>query len=265
MPHEASPPAVSAAAAKLPPKPKENLWINLFCNALLPGLLLTQLSKPGRLGPVWGLIIALSVPLGYGIYDLIRRKTWNVFSIIGLVSTLLTGGLGLMKVNNLWFAVKEAAIPLVLGLAIPLTLKTRQPLVRTMIYNDQVLDTDRIGQRLLERQAIPGFDALLRSASWVLAGAFLFSAVLNFLLARWIVTATPGSAENVAQLGRLNWVSYPVIMVPSMVIMMFALFRLLKGLERLTGLSGDELFHPSARARTADAKATTPSDPAPPR
>jgi hypothetical protein len=262
---EASPSLSAHGPGTLPPQPKENLWINLVCNAVLPGLLLTQLSKPERLGPVWGLLVALAVPLGYGIYDLIRRRTWNIFSIIGLVSTLLTGGLGLLQVNNLWFAVKEAAIPLVLGLAIPLTLNTRQPLVRTMIYNDQVLDTDRIGKRLEERQAVPGFNALLRNASWILAGAFLFSAVLNFLLARWIVTAPPGSPENVAQLGRLNWVSYPVIMVPSLVIMMFALFRLLKGLEGLTGLSGDELFHPSARHPKADAPAKPPGESAPPR
>ncbi len=245
-PDSVSPPG-PAPSPLPPPKPRENVWINLVCNAVLPGFLLTQLSKPERLGPVWALVIALSIPLGYGIYDLIRRRTWNMFSVIGLIGTLITGVLGLMKVSNFWFAVKEAAIPAILGLAIPLTLKTRQPLVRTLIYNDQVLDTDRIGRALVERNALPGFDALLRWASWVLAGAFLFSAVLNYLLARWIVTAPPGSPENVAQLGRLNWVSWPVIMVPSMAIMMFALFRLLKGLEALTGLPGDDLFHQSKK------------------
>ena len=51
----------------------------------------------------------------------------------------------------------------------------------------------------------------------------------------------------VAQLGRLNWISYPVIMLPSMVIMMFALFRLIRGLEQLTGLRQEELFHPPHR------------------
>jgi hypothetical protein len=241
MPSEASPTPDS------PRKPKENVWINLICNAVLPGVLLTQLSKPERLGPVWALVIALSIPIGYGIYDLVSRRTWNMFSILGLASTLITGLLGLTKVSNFWFAVKEAAIPALLGIAIPLTLRTRQPLVKTLIYNDQVLDTDRIGRVLEERQAIAGFEALLRWASWVLAGAFGLSAVLNYLLARWIVTAEPGSPENVAQLGRLNWLSYPVIMLPSMVLMMFALFRLVRGLERLTGLKQEDLFHPAHR------------------
>jgi len=31
--------------------------------------------------------------------------------------------------------------------------------------------------------------------------------------------------------------------LPSMAIMMVALFRLLKGLERMTGLKGEDLFH----------------------
>jgi len=228
--------------------PQENVWLNLFCNALLPGILLTQLSKPERLGPVWALMVAVSIPLGYGIYDLVRRRKWNIFSILGLVSTLLTGGLGLMKVDNFWFAVKEAAIPLLLGAAIPLSLKTRQPLVRTLLYNDQVLDTHKIGQALAERRAGGSFELLLRWASWVLAGSFLLSAILNFILARWIVTATPGSTEHAEQIGRLTWVSWPVIVIPSMAIMVFALFKLLKGIEALTGLKGEELFHHRPKA-----------------
>lgn len=231
------------AAPSPKPVPRENVWVNLFCNAILPGLLLTKLSKPERLGPVWALVVAVSIPLIYGIYDLIRRRKWNIFSILGLVSTLLTGGLGLLKTDNLWFAVKEAAIPLLLGLAIPLSLRTKQPLVREMLYNDQVLDTHKIGTALAANQREGDFERQLVGASWMVAGSFFLSAVLNFILARWMVTAVPGSTEHAEQLGRLNWMSWPVIALPSMIIMMVALFRLLKGIERLTGLKGDELFH----------------------
>ncbi len=241
MTPEASP--VPPANSARPSPPRENVWVNLFCNAILPGLLLTKLSKPERLGPVWALVIAVSIPLVYGIYDLLRRRKWNIFSVLGIVSTLLTGGLGLMKTDNLWFAVKEAAIPLFLGLAIPVSLRTKQPLVREMLYNDQVLDTHRIGAALAERGSEASFDQELRKASWLLAASFFLSAVLNYFLARWLVTATPGSPEHAAQIGKLNWVSWPVIVLPSMAIMMVALFRLLKGLERLTGLKGEDLFH----------------------
>lgn len=222
---------------------KENLWINLICNAILPGFLLEKLSKEAMLGPVWGLVVALSLPIGYGIYDLISRRKWNMLSILGFVSILTTGALGLMKTNAFWFAVKEAAFPLIIGLAIPVTLKTRQPLVRTMLYNDQVIDTTKVQHALDARGNAMAFERLLSKASWMLAGAFGMSAILNFGLARWLLTAEPATPEFNAQLGKMNWLSWPVIVLPMMAMMIYALFDLLKGVERLTGLKAEEVFH----------------------
>lgn len=224
------------------PGRRENMLVNLACNVVLPGLLLDKLSKPDRLGPVAGLVIALAVPLGYGLYDFARRRVCNALSILGLCSVLLTGILGLLKTEAFWFAIKEAAIPGLLAVAIPLSLRTRQPLVRTLLYNDQVLDVGRIESELASRSSRPAFDALLASASWLLAGSFLLSSALNFGLARWMLTASPGTDEFNKQLGRMNWMSWPVIFVPMMAMMVYALLRLLRGVERLTGLKGEELF-----------------------
>ncbi len=238
---DASPAPVAPPAPPRPPQ--ENVWLNLACNAVLPGVVLTQLSKETRLGPAWGLVVALSIPLAYGTYDLVKRRTWNVFAIIGLVGTLVTGGLGLLKLDNFWFAVKAAALPMLIGLAIPMTLRTRQPLVKALLYNEQVLDTHRIGAALAARGNLPGFEALLRWASWVLAATFFVSGILNYFLARWIVTGAPGSSAQTEQIGRLHWIEWPIVTIPMMAVMMFALFRLLKGLEGLTGLKSDDLFH----------------------
>jgi hypothetical protein len=141
--------------------------------------------------------------------------------------------------------VKEAAVPIVIGLAIPLSLKSSQPLIKALLYNDQVLDTHLIGAALKSQNAEGEFEKLLRWASWVLACSFLASAVLNFFLSRYIVTGTPQSPEQVAQIGRLHLVSWPTIVIPLTGLMMWTLFRLLKGIERLTGLKSDDLFHKS--------------------
>jgi len=227
---------------------QENLWLNLLCNAVLPGFMLSYLSKNERLGPVWGLVVSLSVPLGYGIWDLWSWRRVNVISIVGILGTLLTGALGLLRSDGFWIAVKEAAVPLVLGLAIPLSLRTRQPLVRSLLYNDQVLDTLRIQRALESLNNAGAFERLLSWASWVLAGSFVLSAGLNFGLARWLLTGPPGTPEFNAQLGKMNWLSWPVVMVPSTAVMFYALVKLVKGLESLTGLKGEELFHqPPAR------------------
>lgn len=225
------------------PRKRENLWLNLFCNAVFPAVVLSTLSKPERLGPMWALLLAISVPLGYGIYDLLQRKTWNVFSIIGVVGTALTGGLGLLKLSGFWFAVKEAAVPLVLGIAVPATLKTRQPLVRTLVCNEAVLNMPKVEAALDAAQARPAFDRLLAKVSWVIASSFALSAVLNFTLALWLLKSPSGTPEFNAELARMNLLSYPVITIPSLAVMMYGMWRLIIGLEKLTGLRGEDLFH----------------------
>lgn len=237
-------PAPPAAGAP-PPRPKaENPWLNLIFNAVLPGILLTYLGKPKVLGPIPGLIISLSLPLAYGAYDLIRRRHWNTFSLLGLAGLSLTGGLELMKVDPLWFAVKEAAVPAVIGLAIPLSLRSSQPLVKSLLYNDQVLDTRRIEAALDGAGRRPAFETLLRHSSWLLALSFIVSGGLNFALSRWLITAPANTPERIAQLGKLHLWNWPVVFVPSAGMMMWILIRLVKELERLTGLTGDDLFHP---------------------
>jgi hypothetical protein len=228
------------ASAATPP-PKENLLLNLACNVAAPAIILSKLTE--QLGARNALITALAFPLAYGAYDLVRRRTFNFLSALGFTSTLATGGLGLLKLEPFWFAVKEAVVPTLIGLTVLVSQWTKRPLVRTMMFNDQVINVPRVEAALDERNQRPAFLSLLKTSSWLLAGSFALSAVLNFVLARIIITAMPETAEFNAQLGRLTWLSYIVIMVPSMVIMIYALWRLIKGLESLSGLTLDEILH----------------------
>lgn len=190
------------------------------------------------------MVVALAFPLTYALWDLYRRRTWNVLSILGFISTLLTGVFGLFKVNGFWFAVKEATIPVLLGVAIPLSLRTRQPLVRVLLYNDQVLNTHRIASALAERGTTAAFDRLLARASWMLAGAMFFSAATNFGLAGWLLPAESGNEVFNRQLGKLQFWSWPGTMIPTSAMILYTLVRLLRGAEQLTGLERDALFHP---------------------
>jgi len=122
------------------PPPKENPFVSLILNVVLPGLILTQLSKPERLGPLAALFVAISLPIGYGIYDAIRRKKLNFFSVVGFISTLLTGVLSFPK-DPIWFASKEAVIPLVFAGALLASHKTKKPLIRMFLWNKDMLDT----------------------------------------------------------------------------------------------------------------------------
>lgn len=232
---------MTKAATKAEPKP-ENIWLNLLCNVVLPTVILSTLNEPNRLGPLPAMLAGLAFPLGYGIYDLIRRRKANFLSIIGIVSVLLTGGLGAMKVSNLVFAIKEAAIPLVLGVAIVGSLKTRTPLIRTLLYSEQIIEVETVQARLEERGALPEFNQLMRSSTWLMAAAFFLSAILNFVLARLVLKSPPGSARFTEELGKMHALSWVVITVPALGIMMFALWRLLHRLSGLTGLEMDAIL-----------------------
>lgn len=231
-----------------PPPKRENLLLNLLCNIAVPTIVLTKFSSDKWLGPQWGIAVALLFPFAYGVYDLIQRKKTNLFSIVGICSVLLTGGLNQLKADVFWFAVKEAAIPTLFGVAVVVSGRTKRPLVRELLWNEQVIDTARVDAVLTERNQHAEFERLLARATNELAFSFLFSAVLNYGLARYLLTSPPGTTEFNDQLGRMNLLSWPVIVLPYMAVTMWVLWRLLSGFTRLTGLPLEDIFHGSKPA-----------------
>jgi hypothetical protein len=226
---------------KASPK-RENLPLNLVCNIVAPTVILMKFSSDRWLGALWGLVIALAFPIGYGAWDFARRRHANVISMVGFASVLLSGGLGLLRLDGFWFAVKDAAMPAVIGVAVLVSARSRRPLVNQLVYNDQVIDTARVDAALDARGNRGAFMRLLRRASWWLAGTFLVSAVLNFFLARYLIRGTPGTEEFNAGLGKMHFWNLPVIVLPSMVMLVAILWRLVSGVQRLSGLEQEAIF-----------------------
>ena len=219
------------------------LLMNIILNVALPAIILSKLSAPERLGPTWSLVVALIFPLGYGLWDFLANGNRNLFSVIGFISVLLTGGLGLLKISGFWFAVKEAALPAAFGVAVLASMKTNRPLVRTFLFSDQIINVTAVEGALAERGKRPEFERLLTRSTWLLAGSFFVSALLNFVLAIWMLKSPAGSPEFNAELGKMTAVSWVVITVPTMAILFYALFGLIRGVRELTGLSDDLIFH----------------------
>ena len=134
-------------------------------------------------------------------------------------------------------------MPTLFGIAVLATLGTGRPLVRELILNESVVDVGRLDAQLSARGTRPGFESLLRSATRWMSAGFALSAVLNFVLARVILRSPGGTPEFTAELGRMTWLSWPVIALPSMVLTMLILWRLLAGVQELTGLELDDLLH----------------------
>lgn len=224
---------------------QESLLLNLLFNIVLPTVILTKLSGDAWLGTRMAIVVALAFPVIYGLTDFVRSRRINFFSALGVVSVLLTGGISLLELDPQYIAIKEASIPAVFGLATLISLKTPYPLVRTFIYNDKVLDTGRIAGALEQNGNREPFERALRNASWMLAGSFFLSSVLNYALARILLHAEPGTEAFNAQLGKMTALSFPVIAVPAMAVMLFTFFYLFRRITHLTGLSLEQVVHHS--------------------
>ena len=228
---------------------KPSPWLELIITIAVPALVLMQLSSASRLGPAGALVLALSFPLVYGGWDLLRRRKLNLMASIGVVSTLLTGGIGLLALDAQWLAIKEAAVPGAIGLAVLISARTRYPLVRVLVFNRAIFDVDRVQQALRARGTEAAFENRLLAGTVMLAGTYMFSSVMNYLLARWVVTSPAGTEAFNNELGRMTLLSYPVIAIPSMLMMVGVMFYLARGARRLTGLELEQMLkHTASKA-----------------
>lgn len=226
---------------------QENGFLNLIFNILIPVLILNKLSK--FIGPFWALILALAFPLGYGAYDLIKRKKINAFSVLGLLNVALTGGLALAGVNGIWFSIKEAAFPLLVGVFVFGSSFTKKPFIETLFLNPALMKLDLLEERLMAHGKQKEFHDHMKNATRWLSGSFLLSALLNFILAERIFIpidpTIPAETQAVVlneQIAQMTTWSMAVIMVPSMIFLLGIFWYLMKGIKDLSGLKTEELL-----------------------
>ena len=240
-----------------PVQKRENIWISLGFNLALPIFFLRKGAEwfGSSLGEILGvnedstlvgavlLLVAISFPIGYGIWDLLKRKKWNFISILGALSVLLTGGIGLIPGATVqMFAIKEAALPAVLGLFVIISLKSKTPLIRLILYNTEVIRVELVEERLQLRNTKSDFDQLLVKCTWLIALTFVLSATLNYFLAKWIVVTEP-SIDMIAyndEVGKMMGWSFPIISIPCMLVSAYAFWLLIRGIQTLTGLKLEE-------------------------
>ena len=217
--------------------------IDMIFSIVVPSVILMKFSGEGDLGATTALLLALSFTLCLGIFELFKYRKFNFIALLGLISVLLTGGIGLLQLDTQWLAVKEAAIPAVIGIGVLVSTQTRYPLIKTLLYNPKIMQVDKIRLKLDERDNAVVFEARLLKATYLLGSTFFFSAVMNYVLAKWIVTSPTGSAEFNEQFGQMTLLSYPMIAIPSMAMMLAIFYYLWRTIHGLTGLALEDILH----------------------
>ena len=229
-------------AKTAPAQHKPRPLIDLLVSILLPSIILMKLSGDDNLGATNALLLALAFPVGWGLFELVQYRKFNFIALLGVISVLLTGGIGVLQLDTRWLAIKEAAVPGVIGLAVLISTRTRYPLIRTLLYNEKVINVALVQERLQERGLVDIFNLRLLRATYFLAGTFFFSSAMNYIVAKWIVVSPAGTEAFNEELGQMTLVSYPMIAIPSMIMMMAILFYLWRTIHDLTGLSMEEIM-----------------------
>ena len=236
---------------KKPSENNKNALYNMLFSIVIPVLILNKLSdKLGENGPLYALLLALSFPIAYSIYEFRITKKLNAITVLGFVNVLATGGLALMKLEGIWFAVKEGLFPLIIGIAVYLSASWKKPLIKVLLFNDQVFNVDKIQERLKEKDKEKEFDEHLRRSTKYFAYTFYLSAFLNFVLAMYIFTDIPADLTDMErstilneQIADMTWKSYFVIVIPSMIFMFVLLKYLLDGIKKYTGYDFQDVLN----------------------
>ena len=222
---------------------KSNPLSEILFNVVIPSFILMKFSGEEHLGTAMALVVALAFPIAYGGMDLIRNKKFNFIAALGFVSVLLTGGIGLLELDTRWLALKEALIPGLIGLAVLGSTFTRYPFMQKMVLNESVLNLALITERLKENGKTQAFERCLMSSNYLFASTFAFSSAMNYFLATWIVTSPAGTPEFNEELGKLTLYSYPIIAIPSMLMMFGIFYYVWRQIRSMTSLETEQIFH----------------------
>ena len=217
-------------------------FAQILFNIFIPVIILTRFSSDEYLGPSLGVAIALAFPLGFGLWELKKVGKFSFISILGIVSVLLTGGISLLELDVKYIAIKEALVPGLIAIAIFVSQHTKYPLLKTMLFNQNTLDVERIEKALADKGNLDKLPKVQTVASNILGASFIFSSAMNYILAKIIVVSPTGTEAFNNELGRMTALSYPVIAIPSMILFFVALYYLLNSIKKLSGLTLEEMF-----------------------
>ena len=186
--------------------------------------------------------------MSYGIYELIQHKRKSLLSGLGILNVLLTGGLAILKTDELWFAFKEAAFPLLIGLFIGASAFTKKPFFQYLTQHSQIFNWKLIQSVLTASQTQSHLDKLLKKLTLVFSLSFFISAILNFILAVYIFSGTDSLPEIERDLvlnkkiADMTWIGFIVIGLPMTCVAVGIFWFFIKKLKSITQLSTKQIL-----------------------
>lgn len=223
-------------------------FANILFSVLLPVIILNKGSKWG-MTPTNALLLALAFPLFFGAYSFFKERKMNYIALLGLINVVASGVLTILALGGIWFAVKEAFFPLLIGVFVYASSFTKKPFFKSMFLNPATFDIQRLIQSLNTEEKVHQFSELMKSATKGLSFSFLLSAILNFGLAKYVFTPIEATLTEIQkqellneQLSKMTAYSFIVIMIPILIVVSVVLYKAFKKTSQITGLTLEDLM-----------------------
>lgn len=228
----------------------ENPLFSLLLTIVIPSFLLEKLSSwiVHEHSALISLIVALSFPITYGVYDYISKKNKSPMAILGVINISLSGGFALFQLSGPWFTIKEAAFPFFIGVFVYLSSKKEKNFFQSFILNPQFIKIQLLEQGIKETASEQKMKNLLVRSNRLFAVSFFFSALLNFILAYKIFIPIKENQANLiqaalnSQVAKMNWMSFVVIALPLMLFSVYIFIDFFKKLKTFSNLGFKDLI-----------------------
>lgn len=227
---------------------KENPFLNILINIFLPVAILNQAEKIDHPdSAVYALLLALALPIGYGLWDYVKNHRKNYVALLGVINVAFTGGFAFLRLSGLSFALKEAFFPLILGLGVLASQYFNKPFFVTAMKNSGAFRWALIEQKAQENRSLPQFHILLRNSNLLFASSFFISSLLNFVLALSVFKPLAGTLSEIEkqqvlnqQIAEMTWKGWAIIALPLMVFMALIFWYFIHGVKKITGLQFED-------------------------
>lgn len=192
------------------------------------------------LGPAGAMVLALSFPVALEIHGLLKRRKPSMMSLVAIAGILLIGLISFFGLSEQWLAVRRSGIYFFAAIAVIVIVRFRPQLIERTL--NRVLNMERA----LNESRRNGSEArLMRHAvktCYMLTALLLITGIASYVLTLVFINAPTGSSEFNAQYAELRIMSLAAITLPFLVGMTGLLVSLAHNIEKLTGVTAEQLL-----------------------
>jgi hypothetical protein len=180
-------------------------------------------------------VLAGLLPTVYIVWDTARHRLLNPFAIFLLAGALSGAAVSFLKLDGVYFALKDALHSSLLVVICLISLAVRRPLFEFLFYGVVAPETPAQSQLLHSALAYPPVRRALAGATWLVALKALLLGIGSYLIAIHFVTLPFGSSAFNVQVAAAHALTFPLALMLDALFYGWAALLTLQATRRLTG------------------------------